>query len=56
MNARTWMAVMSASGRMEEARPEPVYRPETAVVERWIDGRWIEVMLRWDGEKYAEVK
>lgn len=57
MNTRTWMAVYSASSRMEENRPEPLsYRPETAVIERWTGTAWIEVLLKWDGEKYVEVK
>jgi hypothetical protein len=35
---------------------QPAARPRTTVVERWNGTQWIEVVLAWDGEQYAEVK
>jgi hypothetical protein len=34
-------------------KPESLYQPATAIVERWDGTRWIEQRLVWDGEKYV---
>ncbi len=56
MNAVAWMSQLSTAGRAEPKREEPPKQPLTACVDRWIDGRWVEVDLVWNGEVYEVAK
>ncbi len=51
------MSNLSTAGRADDALAAEYHLKigDRLTVDRWIDGRWVEVALAWDGEKYAEV-
>jgi hypothetical protein len=59
MRASSWFQQLSTAGRLEI--PAPVSQqwdtqPQTQIVERFENGRWVAHKLTWDGQSYTEVK
>lgn len=54
INAAAWFSQQNFVGRMELPKPVRPESPKITAVDRWVDGKWVTVLLKWDGEKYVE--
>ena len=55
INASAWMSTISTAGRFNVGAEPPKHSPFTTV-DRWVNGKWEEWLLKWDGEKYVRVE
>jgi hypothetical protein len=58
MKARAFMDTLSTAGRLDAdcAENRGVYSDKPPViVERFVNGRWVEKRMEWNGTKYREV-